>query len=165
MKKNISVATLGFIVMLVLMRFQGNGLVIPNSPLGILNLEFADTAAKMQNLLAHWDLATVQLNIWLDFIFIISYVYFLSAVAEACALKWPKENGMRQTGLFLEKLAYAAGLFDIVENLLMLQTINGHYNEHSLQLTFYCAAFKFLLIAILLVYFVLSVPALIKNKD
>lgn len=164
MKKNITIATFGFIVMLVIMRFQGMALTTAVSPRAIIDLEFADTPRRVAELLSHWDSTVVKMNIWLDFLFIASYVYFLFVMAERISFKWPEEHIMRQAGLFLSRVSIVAGMFDVVENLLMLQTINGHYTTLSLQLTFYCAAFKFVLIGIVFLYFIISVPAGIKRQ-
>jgi hypothetical protein len=159
MKKDITLATFGFVIMLVIMRFQGSALTTPVSPLAIINLEFADTPQRITDLLSHWDITVVKMNIWLDFLFIASYVYFLFVMAERFSLKWPDGHMMRQAGLFLSRVSIVAGMFDVVENLLMLQTIAGNYTTLSLQLTFYCAAFKFVLIGIVFLYFIISVPA------
>jgi hypothetical protein len=64
--------------------------------------------------------------------------------------------------IFPVAVSIVAGMFDIVENLLMLQTISGNFTTLSLQLTFYCAAFKFVLIGIVFLYFIISVPVSIK---
>lgn len=163
MKRNISVATLGFLVMLVIMRFQGAALDTPVSPRAIIDLEFADTAQRVSQLLSHWDISVVKINIWLDFFFILSYVWFLLVIAETLALKWPEQHPMRHVGLFLSRATVAAGVFDVVENLLMLQTISGSYTTHSLQLTFYCALIKFIIIAVVFLYFLASVPNAVKK--
>jgi len=56
-------------------------------------------------------------------------------------------------------------MFDIAENLLMLQTIGGHYTNASLELTFYCAAIKFLLAGLIILYCIISLlPGLIRKK-
>lgn len=163
MKKDITVATFGFVIMLVIMRFNGMALVTPISPRAIIDLEFADTPQRVAALLSHWDLTSVKTNIWLDFVFIASYVYFLFVMAERFSLKWREDHVMRQVGLFLSRASIVAGMFDVVENLLMLQTIAAHYTTLSLQLTFYCAAFKFILIGAVFLYFIVSVFAGIKR--
>ena len=61
-------------------------------------------------------------------------------------------------------MAFAAGVFDIAENLLMLQSIGGNYTDASLILTWYCAAIKFLVIAVIILYLLLSLPKLLGKK-
>jgi hypothetical protein len=164
MKKDVTLATFGLFIMIVIMRFQGSALTTPTSPLGIIDLEFATAPQRVIELLSHWDVVAVKLNIWLDFLFIASYVYFLFVMAERFSLRWPDHHIMRQAGLFLSRVSIVAGMCDVVENLLMLQTISGNYTTLSLQLTFYCAAFKFVLIGIVLLYFIISIPAGAKRK-
>ena len=164
MKKNISVAALGSLLMIIILRLQGSSLKTTASPRAIVDLEFANTTQRLYELLHHWDIAVVKMNIWLDFLFIVAYVLFLSIASELTAAKWPENNMLSKTGLLLAKLAYAAGIFDIAENLLMLQSIAGNYTAASLQLTFYCAAIKFILVAIIILYLFISLPVIIRKK-
>jgi hypothetical protein len=165
MKKNLSVAAVATVVMIVLLRWQGSGLQTTISPHGIVDLEFAGSPLRLQQLVQAWHLSEAKVNIWLDFLFIVSYVMFLSIATELCAMKWPA-GIMREVGLTLIRVAYMAGLLDIAENLLMLQSLAGIFTTTSLQLTSYCAAVKFTLAALILVYLIVSLPVAIrKNKD
>ena len=145
------------------MRWEGAPLKTPTTPRAILDLEFADNAHRLNEVLSVWSLTVVKGNIWLDFLFIVSYVLFLSIAAEYCAMKWPAGSG-RQLGLFMARAAYIAGVLDISENLLMLQSVAGHYSSQSLQLTYYCAAIKFVLAGLILLYILLSLPITLRQK-
>ena len=164
MKRNLTIAAIGAFIMILLMQWQGGGLKTAGTPLGIIHLEFADTPAKLHALLAVWDIGTVKMNTLLDFVFIVSYVLFLSLAAAYTALKWPEKTFLRKAGLFLVRVAFVAGIFDIAENLLMLQSIAGNYTNASLQLTYYCAAIKFSLIGLILLYLLTSLPNSIRKK-
>lgn len=165
MKKNLSVSAIAAVIMFVVLRIQGGSLTTAVSPKGIVDLELADTSQRLHELLFQWDITVVKMNIWLDFLFIVAYVAFLSVASAFCAIKWPPGIGQR-TGLWLARLAYVAGVLDIAENLLMLQSVAGNYTHTSLQLTFYCAAGKFALIAVILLYLLISLPlAIKKNKN
>jgi len=79
-------------------------------------------------------------------------------------MKWPA-GIMRQLGLTLVRLAYLAGILDVTENLFMLQSITGNFASLSLKLTYYCAAIKFGLVALILLYLLVSLRVAIrKNK-
>ena len=162
MNKKLSVAAIASFLMFVALRWQGAGLKTNTSPRAIIDLEFADKPQRLQELLFNWDLSVVKINIWLDFLFIVSYVLFLSIASEICAMKWPA-GIMRQMGLTLIRVAYAAGILDIAENLFMLQSIDGNFTFTSLQLTYYCAAVKFTLAAIILLYLLVSMPVAIRK--
>ncbi|MDB5210192.1 MAG: hypothetical protein JWQ30_1019 [Sediminibacterium sp.] len=164
MKKNISLAAFLTVVMIIVLRWQGNSLVNTTSPGGIVNLEFAYTPQRLLELLSHWDITAVKTNIWLDFLFIISYTLFLSVAAELCSERWPENSVPRQAGLFFAKMAYLAGIFDIAENLLMMQSIEGNYTITLLQFTFYFAAIKFVLAGIIVIYLLASLPFIIRKK-
>ncbi|MCK9403143.1 MAG: hypothetical protein M0Q26_07065 [Chitinophagaceae bacterium] len=164
MKKNLSVSAIALFLMFMLMRWQGGSLKTVNSPRAIVDLEFANTPQKLHDLLIGWEISVVKMNVWLDFLFIVAYVTFLSVAAEFCAMKWPVGMG-RKAGLWLARLAYLAGVLDIAENLLMLQSVAGHFNPASLQLTYYCAVTKFSLAALVISYLLISLPfAIRKNK-
>ncbi len=164
MKKNLSIAAISCMVMIVIMQWQGSSLKTPNARQGILALEFARTPEMLQTVVTGWDLSAVKMNIWLDFVFIVTYVVFLSMAAEITAGKWGKIRWLSQIGLFLARVAYVAGVLDIAENLMMLKTLSGSYDVISLQLTFYCAAVKFVLAGMIIVYLFLSLPRMIQKK-
>jgi hypothetical protein len=164
MKKNLSISAFAAIVMMVVMQWQGHPLKTPTTKLGIVHLEFADTATRLHELLAHWDNSVVKVNIWLDFFFIVSYVSFFAIACVYAAMKWADGSTLRAAGMVLARLAFAAGVFDIAENLLMLQSIGGNYTDASLILTWYCAAIKFLVIAVIILYLLLSLPKLLGKK-
>ncbi len=163
MKRNLSIAALLSFLMILVMRWQGAALKTPTTPRAILDLEFADNAHRLNEVLAVWSITVVKGNIWLDFLFIVTYVLLLSLSAEYAAMKWSEGVG-RQTGLFMARAAYIAGVLDISENLLMLQSISGHYTSPSLQLTYYCAAIKFILAGCILLYLLLSLPIILRQK-
>ena len=162
MHKKLSVVTIATLIMVIVMRWQGDKLKSSVSPGAIINLEFAKTPQRLNELMMNWDISMVKINIWLDFLFIVCYTLFLSIAATATALKWP-EGLMRQFGLTFARVAFAAGVLDISENLLMLQSIAGNFTNASLQLTYYCAAIKFTLAAIIFLYLLLSLPMVIRK--
>lgn len=162
MKKNLSIAALATVIMFFILRWEGAPLMSAISPRGIVDLEFADTPQRFNELMNSCNLSVVRGNIWLDFLFIVSYVLFLSLATEASALKWP-EGKIRFIGFWLARAAYVAGIMDIAENLLMLQSISGNETVHSLHLTSYCAAIKFFIIGILLLYLIISLPVLLRK--
>lgn len=162
MKKNLAVASMASVLMMIVLQWQGSSLNTTVSPKAIVDLELAGSPSRLAELLAVWDISVVKMNIWLDFLFIVSYVLFLSIASEGCALRWPA-GIMRQMGLTLARVAYMAGILDIAENLLMLQTVAGNFTTTSLQLTYYCAVLKFTLAAVVLVYLLVSLPAVIRK--
>lgn len=163
MKKKLLVASISFLLIFIAMRFQGAALKTANTPGGILNLEFANSPAKLINVLTVWDLTIAKQNIWIDFLFIPSYVLLFSMIAAFCSNKWNIGLFIR-IGALMARAAFVAGFFDIAENLLMLQSIAGNYTPSSLWLTYYCAGIKFLILFLIGLYIIISVPILLKNN-
>ncbi|HJV20169.1 MAG TPA: hypothetical protein VJ552_09860 [Sediminibacterium sp.] len=164
MKKRIAIAAIFSLAVIVLMRVQGAGLKTVITPRGILDLEFANSPARLTTVLAAWDQATVTCNIWIDFLFIPAYVLLLSLSVAAVSVNRGK-GFLRNTGAWLERAAYVAGILDIAENLLMLQSIAGNYTPDSLWLTYYCAAIKFAIVCCIMLYLFISLPLIFKKNN
>lgn len=162
MKQKLLIAAFACVLMFAALRWQGASLVTTVSSRGIVDLEMATQPRQITILLEAWDLSVVKMNIWIDFLFIVSYVAFLALAAEAVSAKW-KNQGMRMIGLTLARVAVVAGVLDIGENLLMLQTIAGNFTVVSLQMTHYFATIKFTLAAIVLIYLLISIPVSLRN--
>ncbi|MCX6205277.1 MAG: hypothetical protein NTZ19_03390 [Bacteroidetes bacterium] len=162
MKQKLLVAAFACVLMFAALRWQGASLITTASPKGIVDLEMATQARQITLLMDTWDLSVVKMNIWIDFLFIVSYVALLALASESVASKW-KNPGMRMIGLTLARVAVVAGVLDIGENLLMLQTIAGNFTVVSLQMTHYFATIKFTLAAVVLIYLLISIPVSLRN--
>ena len=141
--------------MIVVMRWQGSALISPQSPNGIIDLEFAKTSGRLQQLKLFWNYEAVLQNIYLDFLFIISYTWFLVTACKAVSNK-------RSTTF--SALAISAGAFDVLENFLMILVWSGRFKPSVLQKVYYVAAIKFLLAGIVVGYLALSLFGLFKRK-
>ncbi|MEI8075542.1 MAG: hypothetical protein WCH78_12410 [Bacteroidota bacterium] len=162
MNQKLMVAVFACIFMMAALRWQGASLKTSVSTRGIVDLELATQPGQITVLMDTWDLSVAKMNIWIDFLFIVSYVAFLALASEAVSSKW-KNQGMKIIGLTLARVAVVAGVLDIGENLLMLQTIAGNFTVVSLQMTHYFATIKFTLAAIVLIYLLISIPVSIRN--
>ncbi|MBL0884511.1 MAG: hypothetical protein IBJ16_14410 [Chitinophagaceae bacterium] len=143
------------LILIFVLRWQGKELITALTPNGILALEFANTPEKLATVLSIWNKQAVQNNILLDFLFVIAYTaFFIFGVANS-AVQWTNRF-MQQLGATGIRMAFLAGILDVVENILMLQSINGYYSLWSLQLTWYCAAIKFGIVILLLLFMLLT---------
>lgn len=131
-------------------------MVTPQSPKGILDLEFAKTRERFHQLQLFWNHETVLQNIYLDFLFIIAYCWFLVTVCKA--VNNTKSN-------FFSGLAVSAGAFDVLENFLMILVWNRQFEPSLLQVVYYAAAIKFLLAGIVVSYLILSMFGLFKRES
>ena len=163
MKQKLLITAFACVLMFAALRWQGASLVTTVSSKGIVDLEMATNPSQIRVLMDTWDLQVAKMNIWIDFLFIVSYVAFLAFAAESASANW-KNQGMRIIGLTLARVAVVAGVLDIGENLLMLQTIAGNFTLISLQMTHYFATIKFTLAAIVLIYLLISLPVILRNN-
>lgn len=155
MKRNLLISFLFVVAMIVVMRWQGGDLVTPQSPKGIIDLEFAKTPEKLRQLQFFWNHGTVLQNIYLDFLFIIAYTWFF---VTAC-----KAVNNNKSKVF-SSLAISAATFDLLENFLMILVWNERFSPSVMQVVFYVSAIKFLLIAFVIGYLIVSLFGLFKEK-
>jgi hypothetical protein len=156
MKRNLLISFLSVVIVILVMRWQGSGLITPQSANGILDLEFAKTAERFHQLQLFWNHETVLQNIYLDFLFIISYTWFLITACKAV--------NNTKSNLF-SGLAISAGAFDVLENFLMILVWNGRFEASLLQIVYYAAAIKFFLAGIIVGYLILSLFGLFKKAN
>ena len=142
--------------MIIVMRWQGSALISPQSPKGIIDLEFAKTTEKLKQLQFFWNHETVLENIYLDFLFIAAYTWFF---VTAC-----KAVNNDKSRLF-SSVAIAAAAFDVLENFLMILVWNERFSPSVLKIVFYVAAIKFLLIGIVVGCLLLSLFGLFKRES
>ena len=164
MNKRLIIIAISFFCLIVLLRIQGADLITIKTPRGILDLEFANSPAKLNDTLAVWDSFIVKQNIWIDFLFIPTYVLLLSLVSSIASNNW-RIVFFGRVGAILARAAFVAGFLDIAENLLMLESIAGNYTPSSLWLTYYCASLKFSIVICILLYLLISVPVLFKKNN
>ncbi len=164
MRQKLIVAAFACILMIAALQWQGASLKRNSSPGGIVELEMATQPRQVAFLMEVWDMSVAKMNIWLDFLFIVSYVAFLALACEAVSTKWKNQN-LKMIGLTLARVAVVAGVLDIGENLLMLQTIAGNFTVVSLQMTHYFATIKFTLATIVLIYLLISIPVSLRNNQ
>jgi hypothetical protein len=145
----------GTLLFQLLLRYQGSALVdAVASPLGIVSLELAPTPEKAAIVLDHWketgNRSIANRNIWLDFLFIPFYMLLFYTLCGSISVRM-KGFGAK-LGVLLAFGALVAGLFDVLENILMLLSLSGNLSTVTTALTAFFATAKFLLIALCLLY-------------
>lgn len=152
----------GFIVALLLTR-SVEGLVGPATGFGILDLEFAWTAARAGVIMTAWEPTLISLEVWeiyVDFGFIATYVTLMAGLTLLLARQFA---GRAQMLGFLFVLApVVAGFFDVTENALLL-TIMGAPSSIAGPVPLVaslCASIKFALIIGTILYFVIGLGVL-----
>ncbi len=148
------IALIAFIILIFL--FQNIEAAVASTGYGILDLEFAWTAAQASTILTAWGSTLIPLEVqgtYLDFVFIPSYV---TLIAGLTLLLTRRFTGRAKTLGFLLVLAtLLAGVLDVVENLYLLimmaaPTIIADSTPFFASL---CASSKFALLIITIAYF------------
>ena len=154
--------------MIWVMAKTGIPLKTSQTPLGILNLEFAYNSEKVKAIIDSWSgnhvekiLDAAKLNTWLDFIFLFFYAFFLYS---CCRFLAKLSNGVVSSiGHWLSIGALAAGILDILENTGMLISLSGHISDTTSLFTCICSIFKWLL-ALLAVGYILTAGIIVLVK-
>jgi hypothetical protein len=160
MKRSLLLVFFLMVITFLLLRWQGNALVTPASSRGILDLEFAGNTIRLYQLKLFWNASDVNNNIYMDFHFIAAYTAFLMG-----ACQWIREKSRHaKRAEWFTRIALAAGIFDIIENLLMLVAWNDGAGNGAMKFIYGCAAIKFLLASIVVLYLIYSLPVLIRKR-
>jgi hypothetical protein len=156
MKRNLFFSFLLLVGVVTFMRWQGSGLITPQSPRGILDFEFARTPERFRQLQFFWNHEAVLYNI---------YVYMLlGIVCTWCLVSACKLLANSRTNLF-SALAISAAAFNLLENFLMILVWNQRFETSVLSIVFYAAVIKFLLVFLVIGYIVLSLFGLFRKES
>ena len=149
----------GTLIMTVIMVKTGAPLKTADTPAGIINLEFAHNAAKVNAVVAAWKkastatvdvVAAAKFNTALDFIYLLFYSFFLFASCKQLAVLLTRQKVLAQ---WLKRFAVAAlltGFFDIIENFGMLHALAGKSTDALAMITTAVSLLKWLLVILVM---------------
>lgn len=144
------------LVMMIVIRFQNESLITISAPLGIISLEFSNTALKVENIRSEWTGSVRQsfyLNTILDYLYLFFYGLFLYFASSYFSWLRP---GTKKIGSLAAKAGIAAAGLDAVENALMVLSVTfGGFDLVAL-LTTIIASTKFILVAFAVLYVLIS---------
>ena len=148
-------------IFLLLMLYTGRSLRTPETPEGILNLEFAYNGKKVNQVLGSWkkyadsteDIITAaKNNTYLDFIFLFFYSLFLFTCCRQLARSLLHQEVFKKIFFILSACALLTGLLDIIENTGMLVSLNGAGSDAVAKVTTISAGIKWILVLLLIVF-------------
>jgi hypothetical protein len=133
----------------------------------IVEFEMAKTPERAAAILEEWQvngkLPMAMRSIYADYFFIILYTITLSSgslfFSRIC-----RNTLFRQTGKFFSILAVAAGVFDLVENLLMTRSIAGEISVYVVDVTYKMAISKFSVILTTIFFIAICIVSWLANK-
>jgi hypothetical protein len=132
-------------------------LMRPFTPPQIIAFELAGSVEAAEEIIGQWGadgVALARISIGLDFVFLFLYSGSISLGCRV-ASGYSRLPAFMQGGEWFARLAWFAGSCDLIENVALLITLN-HLNELTVQMAFYFAAFKFGIVAISLLFIVIS---------
>ena len=169
-RSSLYILLISTVIVAVLMFLQGRPMKA-GEVAGILSLEFAPTKTDVQAVLEIWEeestpgtdiIQTAINNTRLDFIFLFCYSLFLFT----CARQLSVYFSSRKIFHFMAALALLAGLLDIVENVGMLQSLQGNVSNKMAFITAATAYFKWILVIVVIVFLIISfVVKLARKKE
>ncbi len=139
---------------------HGQALKTPETPMGIIDLELARTTERASQIYLAWSPALTSLaikNTYIDFLFLTSYGLLLFSLCST-VLIWYK-GFWRLTGRWLSIAMIIAAFFDCFENILMIKILKGSLGKELVASTFMFASVKFLLVAVGILYIIISLVA------
>lgn len=142
-----------FLAAAILYLFFMRAMIRPLTSQDIIDLEIARTVDRAKMLMGYLrdsvpsKLVKLDLSVYLDFPFIVIYTGLIISGSRFFGHLSGNDLIERASRFFLF-IALAAGLADIIENLLLLQTIRGGMSELVVRMTYNMAVAKFSMIII-----------------
>lgn len=155
MTKKIVIAALATVVMIVVMRWMGIGLISNVSPLGIVSFELAPNFSTAKEIVNTVGQKPLQWNVGIDFLFILAYTFFFFFCCKALMNSF-RSSGLRTLGFIFLELSVLIGVLDFIENVAMLITLGGYGTDVSVSVSKWAAILKFSLLALVVVYILVA---------
>ncbi len=146
---------------------HGAALKIPDvSPNGIIDMEVAGTITDASAIYNAWNPTLINraiVNTYIDFIFILSYGCFLFTACINIAYRY--DGAGKEIGKWLAAGMIIAAFFDVLENILMLRTLTGHFSKEVIASTLIFAFIKFILTATGILFIIFSLLLVVLPKE
>lgn len=155
MTKKIIIAGIATIIMIVVMRSLSANLITDYSPNGIVSFELAKTVRDAKAIMIAVGIKPLQINVAVDFAFIIAYCTFLYFCCRALLNNYNKPTYKTIGFIFLE-LSVLVGVLDLVENIAMLITLGGYTTNVSVNVSRWGAIAKFSIAALVIAYIIIA---------
>ncbi len=120
------ITAIGLIIFLLINQFIFASLPIEVPSYGILDFEFAWTTSRISEIFAAWGSAGMTLHangIYWDFLYIIGYGALIAGLILLISRKL--SGKIQLIGLYMTFTPFLAGIFDCIENILLLTMLNN----------------------------------------
>lgn len=146
------------ILSIILMRYLGSFLINEIAPNGMFSFEFAKDVQVAENIINSWDViptTAAGYSLIFDFIFLVIYSLFIALLVHHTNKKVWKNIAVYKIGVVLIYAQFIAAFCDVVENIALLQLFKDA-TQFWTSIAYYFASIKFVLIALGLLFVVLS---------
>ena len=154
----------GFIA---IMRFFDSALRNEIAINGIVSFELAKDLSRTIEIIDSWDsvaISSARLSLAFDFPFLVIYSTFIGLLLHKVnEATWIKTR-VHKIGILFIWSIFVAALFDIIENLALIQLLNGNLIQIYSSIAYYFAVAKFIIIGFAIVLIVLSSLVLLFRK-
>jgi hypothetical protein len=121
----------------------------------IVKYEMAKTTESAALLIRHWTengkIHSATRSIYIDFIFIIVYCLAISTACRYMSVL-TRNNILIKAGFFFSYLIFLAGIFDVIENVAMLKSLQQKLTNSTISLAYKMAISKFSIILMTLFF-------------
>lgn len=128
--KNVFVASAVCSALIFLILTRIDQMIAGNTNPGIVYLQFSFTSAGFKDILSSWGESGIDLylgTLWLDFLFLISYSFFLASGSAFFTLKRKSVSETSRKEIFFILIPFCAGFADVVENIIHIYLISQRF--------------------------------------
>jgi len=166
-KKWTIILLLLLVVIIGLMRYFDAFLINSVCKRGIVSFEFAKDLENSKSILNSWNAAAIKAaysSLILDFLFLIVYASFIGLLIHKI-IKRAKENSfISKLGILLIWGIFLAALFDVIENIALLNLLSGYLNQIWSSAAYSFAILKFALIFACIIYILWGTLLILTKK-
>lgn len=129
------------------------------SKAGIVSFELAKDLQQTKAILNSWNAfskTSAGISIGLDFLFLMVYAVFISLLIHKLNESLWKHSKLYKIGVMIIWGVFLAAVFDIVENIALIQLLLGDLQQKWSSIAYYFAVLKFGLLAFGLFFIVLN---------
>ena len=158
-KKRTIISLLLLIAIIGLMRYFDAPLKNEICQKGIVSFELAKDLAVTKNIINSWDekaKLSAYSSLILDFLFLMVYATFIGLLIHKIVKRMKENSFVSKIGVLLIWGVFLAALFDVIENIALLNLLSGNLNQVWSSAAYYFAVLKFALIFGCIVYILIG---------
>ncbi len=140
-------------IVLLALRWQGAPFYSNQYPMGIIDFELMNNFRDAKLMIDIVGKRTMQLNVTIDFVFIICYSLFFFFCCKALMDQY-QNSRFKTIGFIFLELSVLIGILDLIENIALLITLGGYGSDLSVLISKWAAICKFSLAAVVFMYII-----------